>query len=811
MDADLQHRARGQGPTLRTWWSSGRGERLVLAEALREAVLPDAPVVAGPLPGSAFVGIRYEPLYPNVEGAHRVVPADFVSLEDGTGVVHLAPAFGPEDLEIGRREGWAPFKPLDGEGRFTDEAPALVRGEFFKDADDAIIADLRSRGLLLRAGTIVHAYPLCWRCDTPLIYIARSSWYVRTTAVKDRLLAVNEEVDWYPGHIKHGRYGDWLENNVDWALSRERYWGTPLPIWRCDQGHDTAIGSLRELSELARRDVTGLDPHRPAIDEVTVPCPTCGGISTRVPEVIDTWYDSGAMPYAQWGYHPEVGRGLELFRERFPADFIAEAIDQTRGWFYTLMAEGVLLFDATTYRTVVCLGHLVDRDGRKMSKSLGNTVDAFEVMDRQGADALRWFLLTGGSPWSPRRVSMQMFDDVVRQFLLPLWNVYAFFVTYANASGFDPSEGDVVPVAERPLLDRWVLSQLSRTETAARDGLEAYDATGAGRRIADFVDDLSNWYVRRARRRFWDPAGEGGDDVRAAFLTLHACLVSLSQLLAPFTPFVTETLWRNLAAGREGAPDSVHLSDYPTADERLVGSDARRRDGRRPPDRGARATGPYRDQGARSPAAARGRRPLRRRPRRPGAAARPGRRGAEREAGAVRRVRRAAGSLARQARTSGSSAPGSVSGSRTWRRRSNAMTGRSPPRSLAAGRFGSTSGPSRSSSRRPTSISSRRPSRVGGSRATAASPSRSSSSSRPSSEPRASAASWCVRCKTRARPQAWTSAIGSCSASGWRVRPPKRSTRIAHGSPGRPWPWRSSTGPRPMRRSGRPSRSRALG
>ncbi|HET7928642.1 MAG TPA: isoleucine--tRNA ligase, partial [Actinomycetota bacterium] len=531
------------------------GERLVLAEALRDAVLPDAPVVAGPMPGSALVGIRYEPLYPNVEGAHRVVAADFVSLEDGTGVVHLAPAFGSEDLDIGRREGWATFKPLDGEGRFTDEAPAFVRGAFFKDADETIVDDLQSRGLLLRAETLIHSYPLCWRCDTPLIYIARGSWYVRTTAVKDRLLAVNEEVDWYPEHIKHGRYGDWLENNVDWALSRERYWGTPLPIWRCDQGHDSAIGSLAELSDLARSDVTGIDPHRPAIDEVTFACPTCGGISTRVPEVIDTWYDSGAMPYAQWGYHPQLGRGLERFAERFPADFIAEAIDQTRGWFYTLMAEGVLLFDATTYRTVVCLGLIVDRDGRKMSKSLGNTVDAFEVMDRQGADALRWFLLTGGSPWSSRRVSMEMFDDVVRQFLLPLWNVYAFFVTYANASGFDPAEGEDVPVGQRPLLDRWVLSQLSRTETAARDGLEAYDATGAGRRIAEFVDDLSNWYVRRARRRFWDPSGEGGDEVRAAFLTLHACLVSVAQLLAPFTPFVAESLWRNLAAGRRGAPD----------------------------------------------------------------------------------------------------------------------------------------------------------------------------------------------------------------------------------------------------------------
>ncbi len=546
------------------------GERLVLAEALKEAVLPGDPVVAGPLPGASFVGTRYEPLYPNVEGAHRIVTADFVSLDDGTGVVHLAPAFGPEDLEIGRREGWRTFKPLDGEGRFTAEAPGFIRGSFFKDADAVIQEDLRSRGLLLRSGTITHAYPLCWRCETPLIYIARTSWYARTTAVKDRLLAVNEEVNWYPDHIKHGRYGNWLANNIDWALSRERYWGTPLPIWRCADGHDTAVGSLAELSELAGRDVTDIDPHRPAIDEVAIACPECEGEAHRLPEVIDTWYDSGAMPYAQWGYHPDLGRGIDRFDERFPADFIAEAIDQTRGWFYTLMAEGVLLFDSITYRNCVCLGLIMGEDGRRMSTSLGTAIDPWHVLDRQGADALRWYLLTNGSPWAARRVGMSILDDVVRQFLLTLWNVYAFFVTYANASGFDPSEGDDVPVAARPLLDRWVLSQLSRTETAARDGLEAYDATGAGRRIAAFVDDLSNWYVRRARRRFWDPAGEGGDDVRAAFLTLHACLVSLSQLLAPFTPFVAETLWRNLAAGRDGAPDSVHLSDYPTADEGSV-------------------------------------------------------------------------------------------------------------------------------------------------------------------------------------------------------------------------------------------------
>ena len=544
------------------------GERLILAASLRDRVLPEAREIRR-IRGLDLIGTRYEPLYPNVEGAHRVTAADFVSLEDGTGVVHMAPAFGAEDLEIGLREGWPMFKPIDGEGRFTDEAPEFVRGMFFKDADPSIIEELRARGLLLRAETIEHTYPMCWRCGTPLIYFARTSWYIRTTAVKQRLIQVNETVNWYPEHIKEGRYGDWLANNVDWALSRERYWGTPLPIWRCAKRHDVPIGSLKELSERAGRDVTGIDPHRPAIDEVTLACPQCGDEARRVPEVIDTWYDSGAMPFAQWGYHPELGRGIEIFQKRFPADFISEAIDQTRGWFYTLMAEATLFFDDTSYRNVVCLGHIVDTQGRKMSKSLGNIIDPWEVLDRQGADALRWYLLTSGSPWASRRVGIEILDDVVRQFLLTLWNVYSFFVTYANASGFDPA-GDDVPVAERPLLDRWILSQLAQTVREAHDGLDAYDATGAGRRIQRLVDDLSNWYVRRARRRFWDPGGAGGAETRAAFLTLHECLVTVARLLAPFTPFVAEELWRNLAAGRDGAPESVHLSDYPEPDPRAA-------------------------------------------------------------------------------------------------------------------------------------------------------------------------------------------------------------------------------------------------
>ena len=549
------------------------GQRVIVAAPLAERLTDGAP--ERELLGSELVGARYEPPYPNVDpatGAHRVVAADLVSMDDGTGIVHLAPAFGAPDLEVGRREGWPVFKPVGDDGTFTDQAPPFVRGLFVKDADPKIVEDLRDRGVLIRSGTYAHSYPFCWRCATPLLYYARTSWYIRTTAVKERLLEVNEEVNWFPDHIKHGRYGNWLENNVDWALSRERYWGTPLPIWRCAEGHVTAVGSLRELGERAGRDLSDLDPHRPQIDDVTISCggDGCGRTATRVPEVIDTWYDSGAMPFAQWGYHPELGRGEELFARSFPADFISEAIDQTRGWFYTLMAEGVLHFDSVTYRNVVCLGHIVDRDGKKMSKSLGNAIDPFEVLDRHGADALRWFLLTEGSPWASRRMSMETFDEIVRRFLLTLWNVYAFFVTYAAADGFDPDGVPAPDVADRPMIDRWIVSQLHRTVDEARRGLEAYDATGAGRRIEAFVDDLSNWYVRRSRRRFWNQGGELGEDARAAFHTLHGCLVTVTTLLAPFTPFVAEELWRNLAAGRGGRPDSVHLADYPVSDPALV-------------------------------------------------------------------------------------------------------------------------------------------------------------------------------------------------------------------------------------------------
>ena len=544
------------------------GDRLILGAPLVETALGEGWASQRTMPGHTLVGLRYEPPFPNVEGAHTVVAAPFVTMEEGTGIVHLAPAFGPDDLAVGREQGWPVWKPVGDDGRFTEDAPDFVRGMFVKDADPLIVSDLRERGVLVREATYQHAYPFCWRCATPLLYYARSSWYVRTTAVKQRLLEVNDEVDWHPDHIKHGRYGNWLENNVDWALSRERYWGTPLPIWRCDEGHATAIGSLQELSTYAGRDVTVIDPHKPFIDDVVIACPECGDDAGRVPEVIDAWYDSGAMPFAQWGYHPDLGRGIQEFEASFPADFISEAIDQTRGWFYTLMAEGVLHFDSTTYRACVCLGLLVAEDGQKMSKSLGNTIDAFEALDRQGADALRWFMLVSGSPWDQRRIGHAIIDGIVRQVLLTLWNVYAFFVTYANASGFDPGTS-AEPEHERPVMDRWVLSQLAGTTRFVRERMDDYDATAAGRRIQAFVDDLSNWYVRRSRRRFWDPEGETGGDL-SAFHTLWECLVAVAGLLAPFMPFVSEAMWRNLAARRDDRPDSVHLSDFPTIHEAAV-------------------------------------------------------------------------------------------------------------------------------------------------------------------------------------------------------------------------------------------------
>jgi isoleucyl-tRNA synthetase len=398
----------------------------------------------------------------------------------------------------------------------------------------------------LRAEPHEHSYPHCWRCGTPLLYYAKPAWYIATSQVKDRLLAANEAVSWHPDHVKHGRFGNWLENNVDWALSRERYWGTPLPVWRCASAHEHVIGSLAELEQLSG--VALEDPHRPFVDEIRFPCPTCGESMERVPEVIDVWFDSGAMPFAQY-HSPHAG--TERFEQRFPADFICEALDQTRGWFYSLLAESTLLFDRSSYRNVVCLGLILDDQGRKMSKSRGNAVDPWEVIDRFGADAFRWYFFTSKQPWDGYRFSLETIGEAVRQFLLQLWNTYGFYVLYANAAG------DVTGAGETSDLDRWVLSRLAATVEIVRDRLDAYDTTTGGRAIAAFVDELSNWYVRRSRRRFWD-----GD--ASAFATLRECLVTVVALLAPFCPFIADEIYDNL----DGAEESVHLCDFPEPGER---------------------------------------------------------------------------------------------------------------------------------------------------------------------------------------------------------------------------------------------------
>jgi len=493
-----------------------------------------------------------------------VVVADFVETGEGSGIVHMAPAFGEDDMRVGREHGLPVVNPVDTEGRF-DQRVAPFAGLFVKAADQPIIEDLRSRGLLVRAGELTHTYPFCWRCRTPLLYYARPSWYIATTKIRDRLIAENARCDWRPESIRDGRYGDWLANNVDWALSRERYWGTPLPLWRCeDCAAVTAVGSRAELAELAGRDLSSLDPHRPFVDEITITCRECGtGTARRVPEVIDAWYDSGSMPFAQFGY-PHVPGSADTLETHFPADFIAEGIDQTRGWFYSLEAVAVLLFDRSSYLRALCLGHIVDADARKMSKSLGNILDPWTLVDERGADALRWLLLTDGSPWTSRRVGDRPLAEVTRRFLLPIWNTYYFFTTYARLDGWTPERG-AVPVAERGVLDRWVLAELAETVRAVDAALDSFDATGAGRRLAAFVDDLSNWYVRRSRSRFWKTQDDVEGD--AAFATLHECLVTVAALLAPFTPFLADVLYENLVRSVDvDAPDSVHLLRFPTPD-----------------------------------------------------------------------------------------------------------------------------------------------------------------------------------------------------------------------------------------------------
>ena len=562
-------------------------ETVILAEPLVERVLGEGAEIAERFPGSDLVGRAYRgPVFALEDGgpanAFRVLAGDFVTTEDGTGLVHIAPAFGEDDYRVAAENGiFDPtshatlYNPVGLDGKF-DRRVSGFPGGFVKDPEvtRALIADLEARGLLFREQVYEHAYPHCWRCDTPLLYYAKSSWYVATSQVRDRLLANNETIGWHPEHIKEGRFGKWLENNVDWALSRDRYWGTPLPIWEC-AGDDCdgrfCAGSVAELRERSGGEVPD-DLHRPYIDEVTVECEQCGGEMRRVESVIDTWYDSGAMPFAQLHYPFE---NEELFAERFPADFICEAIDQTRGWFYTLLAESTLLFDQSSYRNCVCLGLILDPEGQKMSKSKGNVVEPWDVISAHGADAFRWYYLTAQQPWSGYRFSVDTVGESVRQFLLTLWNTYSFWVLYANAEDLTPADFpskprfDVEDTQKRGLddLDRWALSRLQATTATVRERMDEFDCTAAGRAIAEYVEELSNWYVRLSRRRFWE-----GD--RAAFATLRHCLLETAALLAPFTPFLADEIHLNLAGGEAeelGAqPDSVHLRDFPAVDPALA-------------------------------------------------------------------------------------------------------------------------------------------------------------------------------------------------------------------------------------------------
>jgi isoleucyl-tRNA synthetase len=552
-------------------------ETVILAEPLVEKVLGEGTEIVDRFPGSDLVGRIYRgPVFAlddREPGGFPVLAGDFVTTEDGTGLVHIAPAFGEDDYAVAAANGiFDPtrhdtlYNPVGLDGAF-DKRVVGFEGRFVKDPEVTreLIGDLERRGLLFREQVYEHAYPHCWRCGTPLLYYAKSSWYVATSQARDRLLANNETIGWHPEHIKHGRFGKWLENNVDWALSRDRYWGTPLPIWECaDEGCDGRFcaGSVAELGERARGDVPE-DLHRPYIDEVAVECEKCGGEMRRVDSVIDTWYDSGAMPFAQFHYPFE---NEAEFEERFPADFICEAIDQTRGWFYTLLAESTLLFDESSYRNCVCLGLILDPEGQKMSKSSGNVVEPWDVISAHGADAFRWYYLTAQQPWSGYRFSVETVGESVRQFLLTLWNTYSFWVLYANAENLGPSDfsDDPQPAED---LDRWALSRLQATIATVRERMDEFDCTTAGRAIAEYVEELSNWYVRLSRRRFWD-----GD--RAAFATLRHCLLETAALLAPFTPFLADEIHLNLAGG-EGEelgelPDSVHLRDFPDPDPALA-------------------------------------------------------------------------------------------------------------------------------------------------------------------------------------------------------------------------------------------------
>ncbi len=564
---------------------------MVVAEALADAVLGEGAAARATkkLRGRALAGLRYRRPFEAVavdprdqRRGWRVVLAGFVTTDEGTGLVHLAPAFGEIDREVGKAEGLPTLNPVGPDGRFTAAAGEPFAGRPVRETNDLVNDGLEAGGLLLRRHLYTHTYPHCWRCGTALIYWGKPSWYVATSERKADLIAANQKVAWHPAYIRDGRFGEWLANNVDWALSRDRYWGTPLPIWRCDDGHVLCVGSMAELAELAGRDLSGVDPHRPTIDEVTFPCPKCASVAgaqvaagaatgyveselpvataRRVEPVIDAWFDSGSMPAAQVGYPHRPGSKEAM---RFPADLVVEAIDQTRGWFYSLLAVNDLVFGKAPYRNVMVLGHIVDADGRKMSKSLGNVVDPWELVESRGADPLRWWMFSQGSPWTATRVSPGAIDTAMRDTLLTLWNTVSFFTTYASLNGFTPGDAGVPLPEARSVLDRWARSRVASTLAAVTESLDRYEPLEAATALGRLVGDLSNWYVRRSRRRFWrtDP-GAPPSDALAAQATLHEALVTVSLVLAPFCPFVADRLWRELGAAKDEA-DSVHLATWP--------------------------------------------------------------------------------------------------------------------------------------------------------------------------------------------------------------------------------------------------------
>ena len=547
------------------------GKVYYLAEALVDSVFADSwgdREILATMKGSDLEYRKYEPLYPFAtkdvqDKAFFVICDDYVTTEDGTGIVHTAPAFGEDDNRVCRKYNMPFVQFVNDKGEMTEETD--WPGVFVKDADPLILDDLEKSGKLFKAPEFTHSYPHCWRCDTPLIYYARASWFIRMTAVRDALVANNATVNWIPKSIGEGRFGNWIEHVQDWGISRDRYWGTPLNIWKCDCGHEHSVGSIAELRELQPECPADIELHRPYIDAITFPCEKCGGTMHRVPEVIDCWFDSGAMPFAQWHYPFE---NKEIFEKYFPADFISEAVDQTRGWFYSLIAIGTLLFDKSPYRNVIVLGHVQDENGQKMSKSKGNAVEPMDALRRHGADAIRWYFYENSAPWLPNRFSDDAVQEGARKFMGTLWNTYAFYVLYANIDEFDPTK-HILDYDRLCVMDRWVFSRLNTMVRTVDDCLANYRVTEAAKAVQSFVEELSNWYVRRSRSRFWAKGME--QDKVDAYLTLYTALVTTVKAAAPMVPFITESIYRNLVCSVDkSAPISVHLADFPTVNEAWI-------------------------------------------------------------------------------------------------------------------------------------------------------------------------------------------------------------------------------------------------